>query len=127
MRILNYFFTGLIDVHVHVREPGATHKEDWSSATSAALAGGITMILAMPNTNPPTVDEAALTLTQKARKSLANFTSSLSHYFLNHLCIKTVKRNMKFLKEILEDLPEDQKPSHYLNKNFFKLNCASKI
>eukprot|EP00105_Crassostrea_gigas_P002518 XP_011415078.1 PREDICTED: CAD protein isoform X1 [Crassostrea gigas] len=56
---------GLIDVHVHVREPGATHKEDWSSATSAALAGGITMILAMPNTNPPTVDEAALTLTQK--------------------------------------------------------------
>ncbi|XP_048748281.2 CAD protein-like isoform X2 [Ostrea edulis] len=56
---------GLIDVHVHVREPGATHKEDWSSATSAALAGGITMILAMPNTSPPTVDEAALTLTQK--------------------------------------------------------------
>ena len=29
----------LIDVHVHVREPGATHKEDWSSATAAALAG----------------------------------------------------------------------------------------
>ncbi|XP_061197574.1 CAD protein-like isoform X1 [Saccostrea echinata] len=56
---------GFIDVHVHVREPGATHKEDWSSATSAALAGGITMILAMPNTNPPTVDDAALTLTQK--------------------------------------------------------------
>lgn len=116
--ILNYFFTGLIDVHVHVREPGATHKEDWSSATSAALAGGITMILAMPNTNPPTVDEAALTLTQKARKSLANFTS-LSHYFFNHLCIKTVKRNLKFLKEILKDLPEDQKPSHYFKKKKF--------
>ena len=32
----------LIDVHVHVREPGATHKEDWSSATAAALAGSYT-------------------------------------------------------------------------------------
>lgn len=114
-------------MHVHVREPGATHKEDWSSATSAALAGGITMILAMPNTNPPTVDEAALTLTQKARKSLANFTTSVSHYFLNHLCIKTVKRNLKFLKAILEDLPEDPKLRFlilYLKKFF---NCASKI
>ncbi|XP_064604486.1 multifunctional protein CAD-like isoform X2 [Liolophura sinensis] len=56
---------GLIDVHVHVREPGATHKEDWASATAAALAGGITMILAMPNTNPPTTDQAAFSLTKK--------------------------------------------------------------
>ncbi|PVD23792.1 hypothetical protein C0Q70_17066 [Pomacea canaliculata] len=61
---------GLIDVHVHVREPGATHKEDWASATKAALAGGVTMILAMPNTTPPTVDSSALALTQKlARQS----------------------------------------------------------
>lgn len=43
---------GLVDVHVHVREPGETHKEDWASATRAALAGGITMICAMPNTTP---------------------------------------------------------------------------
>lgn len=106
MSVLNYFFTGLIDVHVHVREPGATHKEDWSSATSAALAGGITMILAMPNTNPPTVDEAALTLTQKARKLLANFSSSVSYYFINHLGIEIVNRNLIFLKEILQDLPQ---------------------
>lgn len=119
MSVLNYFFTGLIDVHVHVREPGATHKEDWSSATSAALAGGITMILAMPNTNPPTVDEAALTLTQKARILLANFTSSVSHYFsksfrhknceaksdildgdltrLASNCIKLYKQDLKFM------------------------------
>lgn len=59
---------GLIDVHVHVREPGATHKEDWNTCTAAALAGGVTMILAMPNTNPPTVDEAAFQVTmEKAR------------------------------------------------------------
>lgn len=43
---------GLIDVHIHVREPGETQKEDWDSCTRAALAGGITMICAMPNTTP---------------------------------------------------------------------------
>lgn len=41
---------GLIDVHVHVREPGHEYKEDWESATKAAVAGGVTAILAMPNT-----------------------------------------------------------------------------
>lgn len=45
---------GLIDVHVHVREPGATEKEDWQTATRAALAGGVTAILDMPNNDPPT-------------------------------------------------------------------------
>jgi len=47
---------GLIDPHVHMREPGATHKEDWDSGTAAALAGGFTQVLAMPNTDPPVVD-----------------------------------------------------------------------
>lgn len=51
---------GLIDVHVHVREPGQTHKEDWSSCTASALAGGVTMLLAMPNTNPSVVDERTI-------------------------------------------------------------------
>ncbi|XP_074643904.1 multifunctional protein CAD-like isoform X2 [Tubulanus polymorphus] len=60
---------GLIDVHVHVREPGATHKEDWSSCTAAALAGGVTMILAMPNTNPSIVDKGSLMLVQKLAKA----------------------------------------------------------
>lgn len=44
---------GLIDVHVHLREPGATEKEDFSSGTAAALAGGITLVGVMPNTSPP--------------------------------------------------------------------------
>lgn len=48
---------GFIDIHVHMREPGATHKEDWESGSAAALAGGFTMVLAMPNTNPPITDE----------------------------------------------------------------------
>ena len=52
---------GLIDPHVHVREPGQTHKEDWDSVTQAALAGGVTMILAMPNTKPPNSSAQDLT------------------------------------------------------------------
>jgi len=62
---------GLIDPHVHVREPGATHKEDWDTVTQAALAGGVTTILAMPNTNPPIFDEATLNLALDAAKQKA--------------------------------------------------------
>ncbi|XP_070556717.1 multifunctional protein CAD-like isoform X2 [Ptychodera flava] len=56
---------GLIDVHVHLREPGATHKEDFASGTAAALAGGVTMVLAMPNTNPSITDQGSFALAQK--------------------------------------------------------------
>jgi carbamoyl-phosphate synthase/aspartate carbamoyltransferase/dihydroorotase len=51
---------GLIDVHVHLREPGGEHKEDYASGTAAALAGGITCVLDMPNTSPPTTDSGRL-------------------------------------------------------------------
>jgi carbamoyl-phosphate synthase/aspartate carbamoyltransferase/dihydroorotase len=44
---------GLIDAHVHIREPGDTYKGDWDTETRAALAGGITTVLVMPNTRPP--------------------------------------------------------------------------
>ncbi|HRQ32607.1 MAG TPA: amidohydrolase family protein [Anaerolineales bacterium] len=62
---------GLIDPHVHVREPGQTHKEDWDSATQAALAGGVTTILAMPNTQPPIFDKTTLNLALDAAKQKA--------------------------------------------------------
>lgn len=65
---------GLIDVHVHMREPGATHKEDFSSGTAAALAGGVTMVLAMPNTNPAIVDESSFNLVRKVRLCLVNYS-----------------------------------------------------
>jgi carbamoyl-phosphate synthase/aspartate carbamoyltransferase/dihydroorotase len=44
---------GLIDIHTHLRVPGGEHKEDFATGTAAALAGGITTVLAMPNTTPP--------------------------------------------------------------------------
>ena len=62
---------GLIDVHVHMREPGAAHKEDWDSGTQAALAGGFTAVLAMPNTKPPIFDESTLQLALGAARSKA--------------------------------------------------------
>jgi carbamoyl-phosphate synthase/aspartate carbamoyltransferase/dihydroorotase len=69
---------GLIDPHVHLREPGQTHKEDWDTGTSAALAGGVTTVLAMPNTKPPIFDAASLDLAlasakEKARCDYAQF------------------------------------------------------
>ena len=62
---------GLIDPHVHLREPGATHKEDWDTGTSAALAGGFTMVLAMPNTKPPIFDTETLDIALTAAKGKA--------------------------------------------------------
>ncbi|MBH5318742.1 dihydroorotase family protein [Paenibacillus sp. GSMTC-2017] len=49
-----YVLPGLIDSHVHFRTPGYEHKENWYSASKAAVAGGITTVLDMPNTNPYT-------------------------------------------------------------------------
>ena len=62
---------GLIDVHVHMREPGGSHKEDWDTGTAAALAGGITMVLAMPNTTPPVFDADTLEFALSEAKSKA--------------------------------------------------------
>jgi len=51
---------GVIDIHVHFREPGLTQKGTISSESRAAVAGGVTSALEMPNTNPPTLDEKKL-------------------------------------------------------------------
>jgi carbamoyl-phosphate synthase/aspartate carbamoyltransferase/dihydroorotase len=51
---------GLVDVHTHLRVPGGEHKEDFATGTAAALAGGFTCVLAMPNTSPPLTTPAVL-------------------------------------------------------------------
>ncbi len=51
---------GLIDIHTHLREPGAMQKEDFETGTKAAIAGGYTVILDMPNNPEPTVSPEAL-------------------------------------------------------------------
>ena len=61
-----HLLPGAIDAHVHFREPGYTHKEDWRTGTAAAAMGGVTTVFEMPNTNPPTGTVEALKLKQKA-------------------------------------------------------------
>jgi carbamoyl-phosphate synthase/aspartate carbamoyltransferase/dihydroorotase len=60
---------GLVDAHVHLREPGYEYKEDFATGTMAALAGGVTTVLDMPNTNPPTSTPERLA--EKARRAAA--------------------------------------------------------
>lgn len=50
----NIVLPGLIDAHVHMRDPGFTYKEDFNTGSAAAAAGGFTTILDMPNNQPPT-------------------------------------------------------------------------
>jgi len=70
----NFVLPGLIDVHVHFREPGLTHKEDFLTGSMAAAKGGITTILDMPNTIPPTTTIEALEEKRKlAAKSIVNY------------------------------------------------------
>jgi len=60
---------GLIDIHVHFRDPGQTHKEDFFTGTSAALAGGYTLVIDMPNNINAIVSDKALKLKVKSAKS----------------------------------------------------------
>lgn len=66
---------GVIDVHVHFREPGASHKETWESASRAAAMGGVTTVLDMPNTNPATTTREILEAKRRLVKgrSLVNY------------------------------------------------------
>jgi dihydroorotase len=66
---------GLVDAHVHLREPGGEHKEDLTTGTSAALAGGVTTVLGMPNTTPPITDAQSLdtVLTLAKDKAVCDF------------------------------------------------------
>ncbi|MFE2341157.1 dihydroorotase family protein [Streptomyces sp. NPDC059431] len=56
----HYVLPGLIDTHVHLRTPGLTHKEDWAHGSRAAVRGGVTTVMDMPNTRPPTLDPEAV-------------------------------------------------------------------
>ncbi len=70
-----HILPGLIDGQVHFREPGPTHKEDLETGSKAAILGGVTTFLEMPNTNPPTTTIEALKekISLGLEKSYANF------------------------------------------------------
>jgi len=65
---------GAIDVHVHFRDPGMTHKEDWYSGSCAAAAGGVTTVIDHPNTIPPTTTLKSFEVKlEAAKKSIIDF------------------------------------------------------
>ncbi len=71
-----YLFPGVIDDQVHFREPGLTHKGNILSESRAAVAGGVTSFMEMPNTNPPTFTQPLLEekYTIASHTSLANYS-----------------------------------------------------
>ncbi len=80
-----YVLPGCIDVHVHFRDPGLTYKEDFSTGSMAAAAGGVTTIFDMPNVQPPPLNvENFLIKKQIAEeKSLVNY--GIYAYLVNNL------------------------------------------
>jgi dihydroorotase len=62
---------GLIDIHVHLREPGQSHKETIATGTRAAAAGGFTSVVAMPNTSPAADNSATITWIHERAKATA--------------------------------------------------------
>lgn len=70
-----HLLPGIIDDHVHFRDPGLTHKEDLHTGSLACAAGGVTTFLEMPNTMPPTTTQEILNakLDIAASKSVVNY------------------------------------------------------
>lgn len=71
-----WLMPGVIDDQVHFREPGLTHKADINTESMAAVAGGVTSFMEMPNTKPPTITRDALDwkFARAAQTSLANYS-----------------------------------------------------
>lgn len=72
-----YILPGVIDAHVHFRQPGLTHKGSMASETAAAVRGGVTSFMDMPNTQPPTLTRALL----EEKFRTAAETSLINHSF----------------------------------------------
>lgn len=89
----NYIIPGLIDPHVHLRDPGLTHKEDWTTGSQAAAHGGYTTIIDMPNTKPQTD-----TLQNFIEKKEIAKKKSYVDYAL-HAGVKTEKDVIEILNE----------------------------
>lgn len=70
-----FIIPGVIDTHVHFRDPGHPGKESWNTGSREAVRNGVTTVLDMPNTKPPTIDEQAVRakLETAAANSVANY------------------------------------------------------
>ncbi len=83
-----------IDSHVHSRDPGLSHKEDWKTLEKSAFKGGVVAVIDMPNTLPPTLTRKEI----DEKSSLASKTQLAYKFFLG-----VSDSNLKLLRELLED------------------------
>ncbi len=74
----------MVDMHVHMREPGLTQKEDWLTGTSSAVAGGVVAVVDMPNTIPPTF--TGVTLDEKEKIAREKALCDYGFYFGSDGC-----------------------------------------
>ncbi|HPR17217.1 MAG TPA: dihydroorotase family protein [Candidatus Cloacimonadota bacterium] len=89
---------GMIDPHVHVRDLEIAYKETWKTASQAAIAGGVTTIMDMPNTKPATTNQAGLAAKREvAVQSLVNYKFHLG----------ATENNLNELRRILQENPSD--------------------
>lgn len=86
-----FILPGVIDVHVHFREPGSSEKEDWNCGSKAAVSGGVTTVLDMPNNNPPTVSVESL----NKKKDFMESRSIVNYGFY----LGVTKKNLDELKK----------------------------
>ena len=91
-----HLLPGVIDSHVHFREPGLTHKEDLESGSRGAVLGGVTAVFEMPNTNPPTTTAEAIA--DKVKRAHHRMHCDFAFY------VGATRENTKTLSE-LEMLP----------------------
>jgi len=89
---------GVIDPHVHIRDLNQYEKEDWTSASKAAIRGGTTMVFDMPNNNPPIVNLKNLNLKREKAKA------AQIHYKFN---IAATAYNLPDVVEMLDDNQND--------------------
>jgi len=93
----NYLIPGAIDDQVHFREPGLTHKANIHSESRAAVAGGVTSFMEMPNTNPPAFTQELLEAKYAigANNSLANYSFFMgtSHDNIEEILKTNKKKN----------------------------------
>ena len=123
-----HLLPGIIDDQVHFREPGLTHKADIYSESKAAVAGGITSFMEMPNTKPQTLTQELLKKKFQIgdQKSLANFTffMGVSNNNLDEV-LKTDPKNVGAIKIFMgsstgDMLVDDKK---VLDEIFQKSKC----
>ena len=89
---------GMIDAHVHVRDMEMGYKETWETASLAALSGGVTTIIDMPNTIPATTNLIGLNAKREvAKKAIVNYKFHLG----------ATENNLQELNEILKNNPSD--------------------